>query len=236
MFDWLTKKNSIHLQADIHSHLIPGLDDGVKSFDESLHILRFFESNGYKKVITTPHIRPDMFHNTESDILAKLDALQQNLSREKLNIKLDAAAEYFICKELLEKINNSERLLSFGKKYLLIETSFYAKPLIFDEVIFSLKSNNYIPVLAHPERYQYLSDDFVWLKEIREKGVKMQVTLSSLVGMYGALPKKHAEKMLKNEMVDFLGSDIHNPNQLKALSRALQKKIKPQKLLNDELV
>lgn len=236
MLDWFLRKDSIDIKADIHSHLLPGLDDGVKTYEESLKILKFFESQGYQKVITTPHINPDLYPNTEADIRRVLEEMRKKILEAKIKISLEAAAEYYIGPELLTSLNNREKLLSFGKNYVLIETSFYSKPLIFEEVIFKLKSNGYLPVLAHPERYQYLTDDFVWLKEIREKGVKLQVTVSSLVGMYGRAPKELAEKLLKKEMVDFLGSDIHRENQIDILGRALRKKIKPQRLLNNELV
>lgn len=236
MFKFLKRSSAINIEADIHSHLLPGLDDGVRSVEESLQILKFFESLGYKKVITTPHINPELFENTEEKIFAGLEAMQKAMHEAGLKIKLDAAAEYYIGKELLDALDQHQRLLSFGSAFVLIETSFYSKPIIFEEVVFKLKTNGYIPVLAHPERYQYLNEDIAWLKEIKQMDVKLQVTLSSLVGMYGKGPQKLAEKLLKHEMVDFLGSDIHRENQVDLLAKALQKRITPQTLLNNELI
>lgn len=230
------QKDVIDLKVDIHSHLLPGLDDGVRSQEEALTILKFFESRGYEKVITTPHINPELFSNSEENILRTLQVMQEKISEKGMQIKLEAAAEYFIGKEFLQALEQQKEILTFGDRYVLIETSFFSKPIIFDEVIFKLKSADYIPVLAHPERYQYLANDITWLREIREKGVKLQLTLSSLVGMYGKEPKQLAERLLKYKMVDFLGSDIHRENQIELLTRALRKKVKPQKFLNNELI
>ncbi|MFY0599349.1 MAG: capsular biosynthesis protein [Cyclobacteriaceae bacterium] len=235
MFDWLSGKKTASLTIDIHSHLIPHIDDGVKSLDESITILQTFEELGFTKVITTPHIYPEVYPNEERTILEKFSILKEEAESRGITLKLECAAEYFLDTTFLERVKKGEDILSFGDKYVLFETSFYAKPLIIDEAVFHLKSRGFKPVMAHPERYQYLENDFGWLKTQRENGVKMQVNLPSLVGAYGKIPKRNATKLLDNSMVDFLGSDIHRPSQISVLKKSLKHRIKKNRLLNDNL-
>lgn len=237
MFGWFSKKVGIDIRVDIHSHLLPNLDDGVRDFDESLEIIRGFSRLGFKKLITTPHIYSDHYPNTHDTILKALRELKKLLKQEKLSIEVEAAAEYYIDAHLIDLLDRKAPILSFGTpRYVLVETGFHTKPIIFDEVIFKLKSLNYVPVLAHPERYMYLEDDLSWLRQIREKGVRLQVSVPSLYGFYGTNPKKMAMKLLKETMVDFFGSDLHRKSQMEGFEKSLGIKISPQNVLNNELI
>lgn len=227
----------ISTEVDMHSHLIPGIDDGCKSMEESLEILAQLEKLGYKKAITTPHIHSEYYPNTRDIILDGLSKVKSAVSEAGFNIEVEAAAEYYIDANFLELIKSKEPLLTFGEdKYILVETPFMNKPLIFDEVIFQLKCLGMKPVLAHPERYTYLIGDISWLKRIKKRGVYLQLTISSLVGMYGRSAQKIANQMLKENLVDFLGTDIHRPSQLPILGKAMKHKIIPQNLNNGELI
>lgn len=236
MLSWFTEKESLDLKVDVHSHLLPGIDDGVKTYDEAIEILGFFEKLGYVKVVTTPHVHPHFYPNSSESITERLAILQEKLKATSLKIAVEAAAEYFVDHQFLDALHREERLLYFGNRFVLIETAFSGKPLIFDEVIFKLKTNGFTPVLAHPERYEYLMDDLSWLKQMKEKGVLMQLSLPSLVGAYGTAPKKMAKRLLNEKLVDFIGSDIHRSRQIDGLDKALNLKIKPQKVLNNELI
>lgn len=236
MLGWFGNKKPISVEVDIHSHLIPGIDDGVKDEQESLKILKTLKSFGYKKVITTPHIHSDYYPNTREIILAGLQELQEAVKREQLGIEVEAAAEYYIDGEFVRLIEEEE-LLSFGeKRYVLMETPFMNKPLIFDEVVFKLKAGGFIPVLAHPERYTYLTGDLSWLKKIKLQGVLLQVTNSSFMGVYGRQAQKIANQLAKESMIDFVGSDLHRENQLAILEKSLKQRIVPQILRNNELI
>ncbi|WP_258100854.1 tyrosine-protein phosphatase [Marinoscillum pacificum] len=238
MLGWFgNNKKAYSVDVDIHSHLIPEIDDGARSIDESIAMLTSFQQLGYKKIITTPHIHSEYYPNTKQVIESGLQTLKEEISRVGLTIKIEAAAEYYIDSEFLSLIENSEEIMSFGRfKYVLMETPFMNKPLIFDEVVFQLKSHGFVPVLAHPERYTYLMDDMSWLKKIRIQGVQLQITSSSLVGGYGKGPQKIANQLLKENMVDFIGSDLHRKNQLPLFEKSLRHKIIPQNLKNNELI
>lgn len=236
MFSWFSNKQKIHTTTDIHSHLVPGIDDGVKSTSEALQILRKLASWGYERVVTTPHIYAEYYPNTPEVIKSGAAKVQEALKAEGIPIQLEVAAEYFIDESLVERLRQKEELLHFGaKKYVLVETGFYSKPLIFQEVMFAMKTQGYTPVLAHPERYEYLMADFGWLREIREQGVKLQVSIPSLAGLYGPQPKAIAQKLFGESLVDFVGSDIHKPAQLGVLEKGLQVKVKPNNILNDQI-
>ncbi len=218
------KSETSKLEVDIHSHLIPGIDDGVNSLEDSLEIIRFFERAGYKKIITTPHIKSLKYPNQPADIRNGLLSLQEAVKQEEINISIEAAAEYYIDETFLSLIVSKDEVLTFGDNYLLMETSFYSKPVNMEEIIFESKAAGYQPVLAHPERYQYLENDLSWLKSIKEYGILFQVTLTSLEGYYGHAPKELAQKLINERMVDFLGSDIHRPGQIELNKKALRNK------------
>ena len=232
----LFSRANLKLQVDVHSHLLPGVDDGVRSFEESIETLRGLQELGYKKAITTPHIYAGVYPNTPDIIEGKFKELERHVIDSGLEIKVGFAAEYFLDGSLLDDLIQGKRMLTFGENYVLFETPFLSKPLIFDEVVFQLKSKGYIPVLAHPERYLYLENELKWLEELSERGVLLQVNLPSFAGAYGSQVKKMAFKMVKELNVSFFGSDIHRMKQLPVVKSALKTKMKKQNPLNDSLL
>ncbi len=231
MFGWFSKK-PLEFSYDIHSHLLPGLDDGVRSFEEAIEILRFFEFMGIKKAITTPHIYRDVYPNSEKAILDRLEILKLKIAESDIGVEVSAAAEYFLDDTFHRRVKEADLLLTWEQNHLLFETSFYNRPLFFDEVVFDMKAAGYIPVLAHPERYHYLEHDLEWLITRIQGGLKVQVNLLSLAGAYGNTPKKIAQLLLRESLVSFLGSDIHRSSQISALSKSLTSRISKKGLLN----
>ncbi len=235
------KKKAYPLHSlDLHSHLIPGIDDGVSTIDETIAILREFESWGMKKVITTPHIFSEVYPNKESNILARHKKVVEQLNANGVGVELEVAAEYYVDEELLTKLNNNHPLLTFGEKYLLFETPFLLEPKILTECIFMLITKGYVPVMAHPERYIYLQEDNKRMGELRERGVLFQVNLGSLVGYYSENAKNVVKILLKKSWIDFIGSDCHNQKHQHVLSKVwgdkLYKKIIESGIRNDELI
>jgi tyrosine-protein phosphatase YwqE len=210
------------LAADMHSHLLAGLDDGVKSHDEACLIIERFHKLGYSKIITTPHIMSDYYRNEPEQILSRLAELNTILSERGIDVTVQAAAEYYLDESLSTKINESEPLLTFGGSYLLFETNFFSEPYILNDFIFSALTKEYKPVLAHPERYQYMTMQKA--EELKDRGVLLQVNIPSIVGYYGKPVEKMAVKLIEAGLVDLLGSDCHNMLQLKALEDAFHNK------------
>lgn len=234
------KKSILPLEVDLHSHLIPGIDDGSQSLEQSLSMIRSLKEMGFNKIITTPHIHP-RYPNTAEDIMSGLNRLQREIVSAEIPIELEAAAEYYVDETFYEKIKDDDQILFFGDKYVLVESSFINKPAFFESVMFDLQGKGYKPVLAHPERYQFLEGSIEWLEELKATGVLFQVTLGSMGGYYGKKPLQISKQLLARGMVDFLGSDLHRESHLPHLSKGLESKeiqrlIKSGQLKNSQLL
>ncbi len=225
--------------TDLHSHLLPGIDDGVQDLEESLEVINGFVNLGFKKLITTPHIMHDFYKNDAAIITARLQEVREALAAGNINITLEAAAEYYLDEFFLELIGSDTPLLTFGDNYVLFELSFTNKPLNIKEVIFNLQTKGYRPVLAHAERYLYFHRQDDLLQELYDSGVFLQLNLLSLSGYYSAEVKKMAARLLNRQMISFIGSDCHNAHQLmavgKTLNSAAMNPVAKQNLLNQEL-
>jgi tyrosine-protein phosphatase YwqE len=206
------------LTVDMHSHLLPAIDDGVTTYEQAVGILTEFVKLGYKKMVITPHIMGDFYRNTPEIIYDKLDKLRDIVKELQLPIILEAAAEYYLDESFIEKLKTKEPLLCFGeKKYVLFETSYMNSSPYTTQVIFMLQSQGYRPVLAHPERYVYLFENFDTLYTLKEKGCLFQINMSSLIGYYSRPSKMIAERLINEKMVDFIGTDCHNEKHLAAV-------------------
>ena len=236
-----TKKtdDTSELTIDLHSHLIPGIDDGAKDMDESLTLLHALEKAGYKKVITTPHIMADTYCNTPQIIMKGLKQLSTQAKEAGLNIEIEAAAEYYLDDGFLALLRTRD-ILTIAGKYILFETSYMAKPLQFDEMLFEIIAAGYKPLLAHPERYRYIQNLEEEYRLLKDRGVYFQVNINSFGGHYGKESKSKAEFLSKNGMIDFLGSDVHHIKQVETLVGIKEKRIykkiyKNNKILNNTL-
>ncbi|GAB4111098.1 MAG: capsular polysaccharide biosynthesis protein [Thermoflexibacter sp.] len=227
MLSLFKKKKTIQdyiatIQVDMHSHLLPAIDDGAKDFEHSIQLIQSFVAMGYKKLITTPHIMSDFYTNTPEIILDRLDKLNDIIKNLHIVIEIEAAAEYYLDEGFITKLERKEPLLAFGKqKYLLFETSYMNASPHFDYAVFLMQSQGYKPVLAHPERYVYLFDSLEKPKQWYDKGVLMQVNINSLSGYYSTSAKLLAEKLIDNKMVNFLGSDCHGERHIQAMKNTV---------------
>lgn len=242
MFNWFTSKRKATnpVLVDIHSHLLPGLDDGVNSLEEAEHIVQHFRSLGYVRLITTPHVISDSYRNTTEGILAGLSELKKHLSDKGIYMQVEAAAEYYLDEELVHRVENDIPLLTFGGKYLLFETNFMTEPLNLREFIFMLTTKGYKPVLAHPERYVFLQQNPEKAEDLINRGVFFQVNINSLSGYYSKPAQVLARKLIEKGWVHFAGSDCHNYSHIELLKQTLQsrlyQKILTLPLLNNALV
>ncbi len=213
----------LNLNVEFHNHLLPGVDDGVKNFEESISILREFANMGYEKVIVTPHIYQEFYPNSEEFLIEEFNTFQKQVEKE-LDIKLSLGAEYFLDETLINKVKENKQLLTIHDKKLLVETSFVVKPFNLDQILFELQVHGYQPILAHPERYEYIMEDTELLHKLHNAGVHFQINAGSILGRYGSRQKKMAKYLLKNEYIDYLGSDIHKYQDLEWLRKSLMKK------------
>lgn len=224
------------LKTDMHSHFIPGIDDGAKTLEDSVALISGLYDLGYRKVITTPHIMSDFYRNTKENIEAGAEKVREALKEAGIPMVLETAAEYYFDFDLERKID-SEKLMTFGDNYLLFEVSYLNPPDNLESLIFKLQTNSYKPVLAHPERYPFWTSKFEEYEKLKDKGVFLQVNIGSLSGHYSIDAKKTAEKLIDKNMVDFLGTDCHHLGHVELYKRTahekyLQKALDSRKLLN----
>ncbi len=248
VFDALFKKRALgeqiapskhSLVVDVHAHILPQLDDGATDVEQSVAIIKSMYAMGYRKIIATPHIMSGYYNNAPEDILQALYVLKSVLKRRNIEMEVEAAAEYYLEDELFRLIERNE-ILSFGgdKKYLLFEASFVTRPSYILESVIKIKQAGYTPVLAHPERYINLNDIEI-LNRLAFNGVLFQINIGSLSGYYSKQTQEFAEMLVKNKLVAFFGTDVHNEAQLDSIKAAyelpfFQTAIK-QNLLNNSL-
>ncbi len=209
------------LLVDLHSHLIPGIDDGAKSIYDSLELIKALKTVGYRKLITTPHIMLDNYKNTPNSILEGLQKLLEELLIRDIPMEIEAAAEYYVDEGFLKLIRKNE-LLAIAGKYILFETSYIHRPYQLEEVIFEIEAAGYTPLLAHPERYRYIKNKEEEYRHLKSLNVQFQVNINSLNGYYGSVAQKNAQFLSNNGMIDFLGSDTHNIHQVENLKKVVK--------------
>lgn len=214
-------KDFSFLGCDMHSHLLPGIDDGAQDIEQSLKLISGLAALGFTQLFTTPHVMMDLYPNTPERILAKKDLLKKNLAEKGIAIGLDAAAEYLLDEGFSEKLQQGKILTLPGNR-VLVETSLISAPPQLDQLLFQLQAKGYRPVLAHPERYLFYRQDFKKYQEFKERGVELQLNLLSLTGYYGKHVSALAHKLLKHDLIDFLGTDLHHEKHLNRLQAMLK--------------
>lgn len=229
------------LGTDVHSHFIPGIDDGAKTIEDSVSMITRFAELGYKRVVTTPHVMSDYYRNTPEIILGGLETVRAAVQAAGLNIQVDAAAEYMIDYDF-EKAIPQKELLTIGDNYVLFELPFMAEPGNLNTVIFELQTNGYKPILAHVERYGFWNpknhaDKY---QDLYDKGVTIQMNIGSITGHYGPEAKKAAEHLIDNDLVGLIGSDCHHPGHIDLIEIArtnahFHKLVANERLLNKRL-
>ena len=202
--------------VDMHSHLLPGIDDGVKTPEQTVAFVKELHALGYKKLICTPHVLNGVHNNTPETIGNALAIAKKALAEANVPVELGAAAEYMIDDGLEKKVDNKEKLLTIGDNYLLVEMSYMAPPFNLTEMLFKLQMQGYKLILAHPERYSFYHKDFQQLENFRDRGILFQLNLLSMSGYYGKEVKRACEKLIDAKMVEFIGTDMHHENHLGA--------------------
>jgi len=208
---------------DIHSHLLWGIDDGARTFKDTLRLTKALQSFGISQLITTPHIIEHVWDNSRDIITAKETATITELEKHDIKIPFRAAAEYMMDDHFVQLFKNG-KLLTLKDNYVLVEMSYINPPIQLYSILFDLQVAGYIPVLAHPERYLFYHHDFEDYLKLKKAGCRFQLNLLSVVGYYGDGIAKIAEKILQNGMYDFVGSDVHHDNHIAAFEQKVKLK------------
>jgi protein-tyrosine phosphatase len=228
VFNWFRKKDIAlrqpPLTVDMHSHLLPQLDDGVKDLEEAESIILHFHKLGYRKLITTPHVMPDVYRNTPATIHGQLKILRAHLASKNIPVEIEAAAEYYFDETLISMIENDQPLLTIGKNHILFETNFITEPFNLKEFIFLATTKGYKLILAHPERYLYMHGNLAKAQDLLDRGVLFQLNISSITGYYSKPVRQMALKFIDRGWVHWLGSDCHHAGHMKLLEKTMNTK------------
>lgn len=227
MFDWLKRKETQSwmpsLTTDVHSHLLPGIDDGVKTLEESEQVIAHLQSLGFTRLITSPHVH-ELYRNTTEIIQRKLEEVKKHLTSRNIDVQISAIAEYNLDEWLMKRVEEEAKLLTFSQNHLLFETNFFSEPLVLNDFIFKVTTLGYKPVLAHPERYMYLANNKSRIEDLLARGVLLQLNTMSLTGLYGPEVEKLARFLIDQKFVSMIGSDCHNLQHAQILERAQKTK------------
>lgn len=205
------------LSQDMHSHILPGIDDGSPDTDTSIALIRGMMNTGIKNFIGTPHIMADIHRNTRATITDAYSRLQQALTESNMDVNVKFAAEYMIDEGFADHLKQGDLLTIFDNK-ILIETPFYHEPLDIEEVLFNIETAGYKAILAHPERYHFIDEKLKVLDKYLDRDIALQLNILSLSGYYGSREKEIANKLLDAGLYRFVGSDLHHNRHLNRIA------------------
>ncbi|SDC78206.1 tyrosine-protein phosphatase [Pedobacter soli] len=221
MFSFFNKKNKITdiswLGVDIHSHILPGIDDGSPDVETSVRFVKALSELGFEQLIATPHILKELYPNTKESIRIAKEGLQNALNKANVTTKLSTGAEYMVDQDF----TLDQALCPLDQKHLLIEMSYLSESPGISQTIFDIEIKGFKPILAHPERYTFYFRDRSRLKRFKEKGCLLQLNLLSVLGYYGKDVKQLAEVLLKEKMYDLAGTDLHHDKHLNVLRESI---------------
>ncbi len=227
MLDFFFKKNKKSvfnyfeaIEVDIHSHLIPSIDDGSPNLATSINLIKQMGELGFQKIITTPHIS-ELYPNNGDSVLDGLILIKKQIAREGIDMELTVAAEYMVNDIFEKKLIDDEALLTLPNKHILIEMSHLSEPMNFFNVLSILKSKGYTPVLAHPERYRFYNKNLVEYQNLKSCGCLFQLNFLSLIGYYGQAISDCSWLLINNNMIDFIATDIHHQRHIEAIKNGM---------------
>ncbi len=226
------------LITDIDSHFIPGIDDGSKSMEESMFLLKQMEEFGYKKVITTPHVYYNSFPEGIDILDTKVEELRRNAKFNGIKLQIEVGGEYLLDDDMSERIKNNQ-IKTFSDNNVLIEFPMNTEPMAYEKWLFDMQLAGFNLVLAHPERFLYFYEKKKYVS-LKDRGILFQMNIGSLTGYYGPKVQEIAEYLIKENMIDLVGSDCHGQRHIDAMKKALRSPILKQlidsgKLINNKL-
>lgn len=200
---------------DLHSHLCYGIDDGCKTIEVSISILRKMEKSGITDIFLTPHYVEDSKYNANNQKKQEIfKKIKEMCSAENINVNLYLGNEIFLTDNVINLIKKGEVKTLNDSKYVLMELPMFQKDPNTRTILHNVITAGYIPIIAHPERYEYIDKKFDYLKDLQALGVLFQGNYQSLFGKYGKQAKKNLQKMIKDNIISFLGTDIHHEEEL----------------------
>lgn len=230
---------------DFHSHILPNIDDGSRSLNETIHILKEAQKAGFTKIISTSHYIDGYYEANEEQRAKLLNEVKENFQ----GMELYLGNEIYITNQMTDLLSEKKASTINNSKYVLFELPMNTKAMDVKEVVFRLMEKGYVPIIAHPERYKYVKENIEYVRELADMGVLFQSNYGSSIGMYGKKAQKTQKKLLEEGLIQFFGSDVHTveqvytkmPKILKKLRKIISEEeleqfstVNPQKVLNNE--
>lgn len=220
--------------VDIHTHIIPNIDDGSKSVEETFEIFKEAVEEGFTDIILTPHYIKGYYETNTNVRKYWVKSIQDTLNKLEIPVNVYVGNEVYVCEDMDELIYRNIISCLNDSKYVLFELPMNSNIKYLDQIIFKIFNLDKIPIIAHPERYSYVQKNIDIIRKLREKGVLFQSNYGSILNLYGEGARKTLEKLLKEDLIDFLASDVHMPNSIYSIIGESKKKILkiigPQKL------
>ena len=213
---------------DFHSHILPQTDDGAISIEETINILKEAKRVGFSKVISTSHYLEGYYESDENERNDLLNKIKQ----ENVGIELYLGSEIYVSENMLEFLKEKKASSINNSRYVLFELPMGNETVLAKEMIYRLIENNYVPIIAHPERYSYVQDNPEYVNELLDMGAMLQSNYGSIIGLYGKKAEKTVKKLLKENLVQFLGSDVHREEHVYIFMPKILKKLK--KIISSE--
>jgi protein-tyrosine phosphatase len=195
---------------DLHSHILPGMDDGSEELSVSLDMARSYVAQGVECVACTPHILPGLYNNSGAQIRIAVNELQRELDDAQIGLRLLAGADNHIRPDFVAGLSNGNLLAIADTRYVLVEPPHHVAPVRLEDLFFDILVAKYVPILTHPERLTWIEDKYDLIQRLAKRGVWMQITSGSLLGKFGRRPKYWAERMLTEGLVQILATDAHD--------------------------
>ncbi len=207
---------------DFHSHIIPNIDDGSRNIEETFNLIKEAKEVGFEGIVLTSHYIENYYETGMQERNVWLKAINENLINKGIQMDLYLANEIYISDNMMDLLINRKASTINNSSYVLFEMPLNSEPMNLYDVIYSLQENRLIPVLAHPERYSFIQKEPELVYDLIQKGVLMQANYGSILGMYGEKAQIIVKKFFENNMIHFLGSDVHRQNTIyKKISHAL---------------
>ncbi|MBO4816596.1 MAG: capsular biosynthesis protein [Clostridia bacterium] len=197
---------------DFHTHILPNIDDGSKSVEETFNLIKEAESVGFDSIISTSHYIENYYESPVEERKEWINALSGALQKENINVNLYLGNEVYFSENIIKLLNENKIAKINNSKYMLFEFAMNVKPINVYDVIYEMLQNNIIPILAHPERYRFIHQDPSLIYELLDTGVLMQLNFASIIGWHGEKAEILAKKFLESNMISFLGTDVHKQN------------------------
>lgn len=196
---------------DIHTHILPNIDDGARNIEETFNLIKEAQEAGFEKVVLTSHYMEGYYETDSKEREVWLNAIYQNLGAKNINVELYLGNEIYMSENIINLLEDGKASTINETSYVLFELPLNVEPLNLYDIIYQMQQFKIVPILAHPERYEFIKSDPILIYDLIKKGVLMQANYGSIIGQYGEKTKMMVTKLLENNMIHMLGSDVHRP-------------------------